>query len=88
MLPDFNCFRIQTSRASISIQNGKSNAAGAGGAGDVEVDVNVDSKFTLGDSSLLNGNLQAATLTIEEGAKFDGVCNMRNNKASKITTEN
>jgi len=30
----------------------------------------------LGDTSFLTGNLKAAILTIEEGAKFDGVCSM------------
>ena len=33
-------------------------------------------KVILGDSSKLTGNLKASTLTIEEGAKFEGVCNM------------
>ncbi len=47
-------------------------------SGQVKGDVNVKSKVTLGDTSLLNGNLQASILTIEEGAKFDGVCNMDN----------
>ena len=39
-------------------------------------DVDVDKKVTLGDTSALTGNLKATTLTIEEGAKFEGVCNM------------
>ena len=43
-------------------------------------DLVVKSKVTLGDTSLLTGNLQAAILTIEEGAKFEGVCNMQNTK--------
>jgi len=42
-------------------------------------DVDVDKKVTLGDTSALTGNLKATTLTIEEGAKFEGVCNMANN---------
>ena len=47
--------------------------------GKVEGDVNVDKKVTLGDTSALTGNLKATTLTIEEGAKFEGVCNMATN---------
>ena len=47
--------------------------------GKVDGDVDVDRKVTLGESSALMGNLKAATLTIEEGAKFEGVCNMANN---------
>ena len=54
--------------------------------GRVEGDVDVDKKVTLGDSSALTGNLKAATLTIEEGAKFEGVCNMATNEQS-INTE-
>ena len=53
--------------------------------GKVDGDVDVDKKVTLGDSSSLTGNLKAATLTIEEGAKFEGVCNMANNGQSTQT---
>ena len=44
--------------------------------GKVDGDLDVEKKVTLGDTSYLSGNLKAAILTIEEGAKFDGVCNM------------
>ena len=47
--------------------------------GKVDGDVDVDKKVTLGDTSALTGNLKANILTIEEGAKFEGVCNMANN---------
>ena len=47
--------------------------------GMVDGDVDVDKKVILGNSSSLTGNLKAATLTIEEGAKFEGVCNMAKN---------
>ena len=47
--------------------------------GKVYGDVDVDKKVTLGDTSALTGNLKAATLTIEEGAKFEGICNMATN---------
>ena len=47
--------------------------------GQVDGDVIVDKKVTLGDTSSLTGNLKATTLTIEEGAKFEGVCNMATN---------
>ena len=46
---------------------------------DTSGDVNVDKKVTLGDTSTLTGNLKAATLNIEEGAQFEGVCNMAKN---------
>ena len=47
--------------------------------GKVDGDVNVDEKVILGDTAALTGNLKAATLTIEEGAKFEGICNMATN---------
>ena len=48
--------------------------------GKIDGDLIVDKKVTLGETSLLTGNLKAAILTIEEGAKFEGVCNMLQNK--------
>ena len=54
--------------------------------GKVDGDVDVNKKVTLGDSSILTGNLKAAILTIEEGAKFEGVCNMASNGQS-VTIE-
>ena len=47
--------------------------------GKVDGDIDVEKKVILGDTSALTGNLNATTLTIEEGAKFEGVCNMENN---------
>tara|TARA_B100001250_G_C19404298_1_gene616127 strand:- start:93 stop:494 length:402 start_codon:yes stop_codon:yes gene_type:complete len=45
-------------------------------SGEVEGDINVTKKVVLGSKSYLKGNLTAGTLTIEEGAKFDGSCTM------------
>ena len=50
--------------------------------GIVDGDVEVKNKVILGDSSKLTGNLKASTLTIEEGARFDGVCSMQNKSTS------
>ena len=44
--------------------------------GKVDGDIEAVKKVTLGDTSILTGNLNASTLTIVEGAKFEGVCNM------------
>ena len=56
--------------------------------GKVDGDIDVSKKVILGDSSNLTGNLKAAILTIEEGAKFEGVCNMKkNNKISENKTQ-
>ena len=55
--------------------------------GKVDGDIEAVKKVTLGDTSILTGNLNASTLTIEEGAKFEGVCNMKD-KSSKEKTSN
>ena len=54
--------------------------------GKVAGDLDVDKKVTLGDSSALTGNLKASILTIEEGAKFEGVCSMTQN-GQPVNTE-
>ena len=55
--------------------------------GKVDGDIEAVKKVTLGDTSILTGNLNASTLTIEEGAKFEGVCNMKD-KSSKQKMDN
>tara|TARA_Y100000588_G_C13884157_1_gene765817 strand:- start:30 stop:398 length:369 start_codon:yes stop_codon:yes gene_type:complete len=67
-----------------SIVNGNISAKEAAIGGKVDGDLDVEKKVTLGDTSLLTGNLKADILTIEEGAKFDGVCSM----AKKAQTVN
>ena len=56
--------------------NGNITAKDVAIGGKVDGDLDVEKKVTLGDTSFLTGNLKASILTIEEGAKFDGVCNM------------
>ena len=65
-----------------SLINGNIIARDASISGEVSGDVIVKSKVTLGETSLLNGNLKAAILTIEEGAKFEGICNMTKETAT------
>ena len=48
--------------------------------GKVDGDIDAEKKVTLGDTSILIGNLTSFILTIEEGAKFEGACNMKNDK--------
>ena len=59
-----------------SIVNGSISAKEAAIGGKVNGDLDIEKKVTLGDTSFLTGNLKAIILTIEEGAKFDGVCSM------------
>ena len=52
--------------------------------GVVEGNLDIEQKAILGKGSHLEGNLQAAIITIEEGAKFDGMCHMiQENKTDK-----
>jgi len=73
---------VQTANG--SVVNGNISARDASISGKVDGDLDVEKKVTLGDTSYLSGNLKASILTIEEGAKFDGVCSMANN--SQTTT--
>ena len=65
---------VQTANG--SVVNGNISARDATIGGKVDGDLDVEKKVTLGDTSYLSGNLKASILTIEEGAKFDGVCSM------------
>ena len=62
-----------------SIVTGSISAKEAAIGGKVDGDLDIEQKVTLGETSYLTGNLKAAILTIEEGAKFDGACNMVKN---------
>ena len=52
-------------------------------SGTIEGDLIIKSKVVLGSHSYLTGNLKAAIITIEEGAKFDGMCSMVQNQSVK-----
>ena len=52
-------------------------------SGKVDGDVKVEGKTTLEKNCILNGNLITAIVIIEEGATFEGICNMtKSNSAS------
>ena len=59
-----------------SIVQGDIIAREASISGEVSGNLNIESKVNLGKSSVLKGDLKASILTIEEGASFEGVCNM------------
>ena len=50
--------------------------------GEIEGDLIAKDKVVLANFSKLTGNLASSTLTIEEGARFDGVCNMQEKTSS------
>ena len=59
-----------------SLVKGNITAGNASISGEVQGDLDIESKVILGKNSYLSGNLKAAIITIEEGAKFDGMCKM------------
>ena len=59
-----------------SIVKGNICAVNASISGTVEGNLEIESKVILGKNSHLMGNLKAAIITIEEGARFDGMCSM------------
>ena len=65
---------VRTAKGSVVSGNISAKEAAIGGK--VDGDLDIEKKVTLGDTSFLTGNLKAEILTIEEGAKFDGVCSM------------
>ena len=66
---------------------GDIHAKSASVNGKVAGDLFVDNKVHLGKGSHLDGNLQASIITIEEGARFDGMCNMVGNKKISKNTQ-
>ncbi len=67
-----------------SLVEGNISAENASIHGIVKGDLNINNKVLLGRGSHLEGNLQATIITIEEGAKFDGMCHMiQENKEDK-----
>ena len=59
-----------------SVVQGNVVAREASISGEVIGNLNIESKVNLGKKSILKGDLKASILTIEEGASFEGVCNM------------
>ena len=62
-------------------------------SGKADGDVKVEGKTTLEKNCILNGNLITAIVIIEEGATFEGICNMtksdstsNNNKSTPVST--
>ena len=74
--------KVHTSKGSLI--NGNISAKSAYINGKVEGDLFADEKVVLAKFSELKGNLVSNILTIEEGAKFDGICRME----SKATSVN
>ena len=68
--------KVHTAKGSLI--NGNVNSKSAYINGKIKGDLIAQAKIVLAKFSQLEGNLVSSTLTIEEGARFDGVCNMQN----------
>ena len=53
-------------------------------SGKVNGNIKVEKKAVLGTTCTLNGNIEAAIITISEGAKFDGLCSMLKTKETHV----
>ena len=72
--------KVHTSKGSTIKGNVHSKSACINGK--IEGDLIVEDKVVLAKYSELKGNLVSSTLTIEEGARFDGLCNMQSKSSS------
>lgn len=72
--------KVHTSKGSTIKGNVHSKSACINGK--IEGDLIVKDKVVLAKYSELKGNLVSSTLTIEEGARFDGLCNMQSKSSS------
>ena len=70
-----------------SLVKGNIIAKNASISGEVQGDLEIESKIILGSDSYLTGNLKASIITIEEGAKFDGMCKMVQNNTDKKSSQ-
>ena len=52
-------------------------------SGTINGNLDIENKVVIESSGTLNGNIKASIITIEEGANFDGMCNMlKSNEAN------
>jgi len=77
--------KVHTSKGSLI--NGNINANSAYINGKIDGDLIAEKRVILAKFSILKGNLISSMLTIEEGAKFDGICNMQNKEASTLVNK-
>ena len=51
-------------------------------SGHIDGDLKIENKTTLEHDCVLNGNLMTSIVVVEEGATFEGLCNMLDSKES------
>tara|TARA_Y100001970_G_scaffold235969_1_gene295325 strand:+ start:296 stop:742 length:447 start_codon:yes stop_codon:yes gene_type:complete len=70
-----------------SLIKGNIESKDANISGRVDGDLKVENKTVLETNCILNGNLTTRIVVIEEGAAFEGLCNMMNPKAKSEEKE-
>jgi cytoskeletal protein CcmA (bactofilin family) len=68
--------------------NGNIESKNASISGVVQGNLIIESKVTLKKDAHLTGDLKAAIITLEEGARFDGMCSMVKQEQYKSATSN
>ena len=53
-------------------------------SGSINGNLDIENKVVIESSGTLNGNIKASIITIEEGANFDGMCNMLKSDVSNV----
>ena len=53
-------------------------------SGSINGNLDIENKVVIESSGTLNGNIKASIITIEEGANFDGMCNMLKSSESNV----
>ena len=53
-------------------------------SGTITGNIDIQEKVVIESSGTLNGNIKASIITIEEGANFDGMCNMLKSNKSTV----
>ena len=71
-----------------STVNGNIESKNASISGIVQGNIIIKSKVTLKKDAHLKGDLKASIITLEEGAKFDGMCSMVKQEEYNNTTTN
>ena len=69
-----------------SVVNGNIESKNASISGVVKGSLVIQSKVTLKKDAYLKGDLKASIITLEEGAKFDGMCSMVKEEYSNATS--
>ena len=73
---------INTAKGSIIKGNIKAKKIFISGV--VNGNLDIGNKVVIESSGTLNGDIQATIITIEEGANFDGMCNMLKSSESNV----